>query len=354
MKRTIKALTGAVGAAALAGTYGLMAGLSQPGAPIGTAGDSPAAGLAGTDSATTVEESAAYTTVARVEGEFGFDQNVITPSDEVFSIFGTIVTALCGTSTSMTTDGKVTTDYWVNIGGDLTKAYAVNLGEMAEKNSASKIMTCSCGTSSAIATAEVTGVPLSDVVEMSGLAPDVNTVTLTGADGHATAIPLSYALENEALLVYQVNGQPLPATEGAAVQLWMPGTTAKYFTRKVANIEFTTEEVLPELEQASAEYRTKVDIMNYAGDAMFLAGEPITFEGYADDYGTPVAAVEFSLDGGEHWTTYDVEDATASKWVYWYFTYTPEAAGTYELTARAVTADGTVSPLAASTVFTVY
>jgi hypothetical protein len=48
----------------------------------------------------------------------------------------------------MTTDGKVTTDYWVEIGGDLTKAYAVNLGEMAEKNSASKIMTCSCGTSS--------------------------------------------------------------------------------------------------------------------------------------------------------------------------------------------------------------
>jgi hypothetical protein len=46
--------------------------------------------------------------------------------------------------------------------------------------------------------------------------------------------------------------------------------------------------------------------------------------------------------------TYDVEDASASKWVYWYFTYTPEAAGTYELTARAVTADGTVSPLAAS------
>ncbi len=58
------------------------------------------------------------------------------------------MTALCGTSTSMTTDGKVTTDYWVEIGGDLTKAYAVNLGEMAEKNSASKIMTCSCGTSS--------------------------------------------------------------------------------------------------------------------------------------------------------------------------------------------------------------
>lgn len=355
MKKSIKTLTGVVGTAALAGAYGIISTASQSAVPLATASAGASGRTAGADAnQITVNQTSTYTTVANVQGEFAFDQNVVTPSDEVFSIFGTIVTALCGTSASMTTDGKVTTDYWVNVGGSLEKAYSVNLGQLAESNSASKIMTCSCGTSRAIATAEVTGVPLSDVVEMSGLDPDVNTVTLTGADGHSSAIPLSYALENEALLVYAVNGQALPASDGAAVQLWMPGATARYFERKIVNIEFTAEDAVPELVQADAEHRTKINIMNYAEDATFLAGEPITFEGYADDYGTPVTAVEFSLDGGATWTSYAVDGATANKWVYWYFAYTPEAAGTYELTARAVTADGTVSPLAAAVVFRVY
>lgn len=31
-------------------------------------------------------------------------------------------------------------------------------------------------------------------------------------------------------------------------------------------------------------------------------GEPLTFEGYADDYDKAIVAMEFSLDGGTTWT----------------------------------------------------
>ena len=34
-------------------------------------------------------------------------------------------------------------------------------------------------------------------------------------------------------------------------------------------------------------------------------GRPVRFTGYAEDYGVPIAAVQFSLDGGETWTDYD-------------------------------------------------
>ncbi len=44
--------------------------------------------------------------------------------------------------------------------------------------------------------------------------------------------------------------------------------------------------------------------------------------------GENTIGVEFSLDGGKSWTGYDTQGATADKWVYWFFNYTPEAPGT--------------------------
>ena len=60
-----------------------------------------------------------------------------------------------------------------------------------------------------------------------------------------------------------------------------------------------------------------------------------------------------SLDGGKTWTTCETAGATPDKWVYWNFTYTAAQPGAYKLDARALTANGTVSPLASSIVFEV-
>lgn len=78
----------------------------------------------------------------------------------------------------------------------------------------------------------------------------------------------------------------------------------------------------------------------------FTVGDQIGFEGYADDFDVPIAAVEFSMDGGETW-------ATGSAWVYWRFDYLADAPGTYRLNVRAVTAEGRVSALASGIVFEV-
>ena len=100
------------------------------------------------------------------------------------------------------------------------------------------------------------------------------------------------------------------------------------------------------------EQRAKVSILNRA-EGEFAVGDQIAFEGYADDCGVAIAAVEFSLDGGETWTAYETPDASTNKWVYWYFTYDTQQAGTFRLDVRSRTADGKVSPMASSIVFTV-
>lgn len=79
----------------------------------------------------------------------------------------------------------------------------------------------------------------------------------------------------------------------------------------------------------------------------YYAGRPIAFSGYVDDFERPIAAMEFSLDGGTSWTAYPTEAVDKSRGVNWQFVYTPPRAGRYLLQARPVTADGTPSPLVA-------
>lgn len=73
-------------------------------------------------------------------------------------------------------------------------------------------------------------------------------------------------------------------------------------------------------------------------------GRSVTFEGYAEDYGTPIKLVQFSLDGGEHWTDYDVSESTGDLWVHWTFEYTPNQAGSYCLLVRSINERGEASP----------
>lgn len=292
-----------------------------------------------------------YAAIANVKGEFAFDQNVITPSDEVFNLFGTVATAICA-KPGFAMDKVEKEDHYVNVGGKVKKAASFTLEQLKEMESESRNAVCSCGSSAAAAQIQVTGVPLSVVVEMAGVEADANTVTVKSADGYGIALQLQYALDHEALLVYKINGQEIPAEEGS-LQLFMPATVAKYFTRQVAEIELTAEAETPEVQKMPEELRAKVSVVNRMAKDTFAVGDRLVFEGYADDMGQPIKAVEFSMDNGATWTSCETKDASGDKWVYWYFGYVTEAAGTYKLDVRAVAADGTVSPLASSVVFTV-
>ena len=195
------------------------------------------------------------------------------------------------------------------------------------------------------------GAPVHTVTALAAGRPSLGQPT-EGEESYAGEnMPLRYALDREAMIVYQFNGDELAMNQ--RTQLWVPGAVAKYFARDVVDIEVTCQAETPEIIEADAEQAAKVSIMNDAKDAVFNLGESIQFEGYADDCRSAVAAVEFSMDGGETWIVCETLNATTDRWVYWYFTIAPEAAGEYELTVRARTEDGTVSPIASSMRFAV-
>ena len=300
------------------------------------------------------EDDASYVSVANAQGAFTFNQEGVTPNDELFNVFGTALTSMCSKPATELVDveGGVA-NFYVNVGGNIKKNFTIDVRDLADDASQETMMACSCATGSPFGQAAVMGVPLSAVVEMADLEDGVNTVTAYGADGYGEPLPLQYALDKNALLVYQVNGEELKASEGSSLQLWMPETVARYFTRNIASIELTREDAVPEVASVDPVYRNKIEIKNSADGCAFEAGDEITFEGVADDCGIPIAAIEFSFDGGRTWTACDTDGATADKWVNWQFTASFEEKGDYEMTVRARTADDVVSPLSASLAFAV-
>ena len=52
-------------------------------------------------------------------------------------------------------------------------------------------------------------------------------------------------------------------------------------------------------------------------------------------------------------TLFGASSSNAEDWLYWHFDYVAVTAGIFKLDVRAVTEDGTVSPLASSVVFDV-
>lgn len=78
-------------------------------------------------------------------------------------------------------------------------------------------------------------------------------------------------------------------------------------------------------------------------------GQTITLEGYADDFGNQIDAVEISLDGGQTWASFSTAGSNAESMVHWTYSYTPRQPGVYEVSVRSVTSDGRRSPVCATT-----
>lgn len=80
-------------------------------------------------------------------------------------------------------------------------------------------------------------------------------------------------------------------------------------------------------------------------------GKPIEFSGYVDEPWDSIAAMQFSLDDGEHWTDYGIMDAAPGSGISWRFTFTPPKSGWYCLKVRAVHASGGTAEVVATTPF---
>jgi sulfane dehydrogenase subunit SoxC len=228
----------------------------------------------------------------------------------------------------------------------------------------------------AIGCAEWTGTLLTPILEEAGLLDDAVEILFSGADRgidqdveHAfeRSLPVKEALGKDALLAYEMNGQPLPPQHGYPLRLVVPdyyGVASVKWLQSITALDEPFEGVqqtVKYLYQTSEEdpgipvtRKLPRALMIPPGIPDFLTRErrlssgSVKVEGKAwSGYGK-VERVEFSSDGGKSWRDASLGDPEGPHaWTPWSHEWDAREPGTYELCARAADETGRTQPLQA-------
>jgi len=213
------------------------------------------------------------------------------------------------------------------------------------------------------------GVRLKDILAKVGLKKEAIELVLNGAEGpilektpdFIKSIPVWKALDENTLIAYSMNGQPLPHLNGAPARLIVPGWTATYWTKHIVTIDAVTKPFegfwmksayriptgkFPVVDRfLTQEVPGSTPITEIVVNSLITApggplrekpGKPIELRGIAWDGGYGVNRVEVSTDGGMNWHDATLgKDAGRFAFRQWSFRFTPAKKGSYTILAKA-------------------
>jgi DMSO/TMAO reductase YedYZ molybdopterin-dependent catalytic subunit len=225
----------------------------------------------------------------------------------------------------------------------------------------------------AVGTGEWGGTLLRELLVEADPEGDAVDVVFTGLDrgidqgvehAYERSLPVADALAGDALLAYELNGQPLPRQHGFPLRLVAPGWYGMASVKWLARIEVIDHAF--DGHQQSKKYRFRRDeadpgvpldrirpraLMVPPGIPEFLsrrrivdAGEHV-LEGRAWSGFAPIASVEVSVDRGVSWTPAELRPVNGRwAWSGWRFRWRAEP-GEHELACRARDEAGNEQPL---------
>jgi DMSO/TMAO reductase YedYZ molybdopterin-dependent catalytic subunit len=178
------------------------------------------------------------------------------------------------------------------------------------------------------------GVRLRDVLARAGVGKDAVEVAFDGADGPAMAttadfiksIPVDKALDENTLIAFEMNGQPLPHWNGFPARLIVPGWTGTYWMKHLTAIDIRKQPQggfwmnpayripagkfpgvarFPTQETAANQPITDMvvnSLVTSIHDGQRVRkGQAVEVAGIAWDGGHGIRDVEVSTDGGRSW-----------------------------------------------------
>ncbi|HEV8354653.1 MAG TPA: molybdopterin-dependent oxidoreductase [bacterium] len=188
-----------------------------------------------------------------------------------------------------------------------------------------------------ISNARWKGVRLRDVLARAGgPAPTAVKVAFRCADGYSESVPIGDAVNPSTLLVYEMNGEPLPAAHGAPLRLLIPGLFGMKNPKWITRLEVVDYDFQGYWQASGWTDDAVVKTMSKFIVASQTSGGDVELGGvaYAGDRG--IKEVEYSTDDGKTWTKAALKPALGKfTWVLWAAVWKPAAAGTVVLKVRA-------------------
>lgn len=295
-----------------------------------------------------------------VNAEITYSQDVITPVENMYYKWLKNEPADWLTDDSQIVP-EIMEQWEITVRGDMDNPFTMKLTDLVEKfGTVTQVMSSQCCINgvgdSMIFQSEVTGVPLERIFEYAQVHDDVTTFDAIAFDTYGSgknSYPMNYdfVIQNKALLVIEVNGQPLPASQGYPCATWVYNASSGNNVKQVTELVVTKQEnpahwalVGDFIDPSTGEVFSKpnMGVLTAANGQIFKLGEEIVLEGYADAWDEPIVLMEFSFDHGSTWIRVETPNNDSGRWTYWTMKFSPEEAGAYLLRMRAtsMTMDG--------------
>src|SRR5438046_2299412 len=278
----------------------------------------------------------------------------------------------------------------LTVGGRVRRSITLSLDEIKARRSTTLAVTLECAgngrarlsprpmsqpwLAEAVGTAEWTGTPLAPILEEAGVLDGAHDVVFTGLDRgvqggvdqyYERSLSLTDAMRDEVLLVYAINGLPLPPQHGFPLRLIVPGWYGMTHVKWLRSVT-VTDRAFDGYQQAAAYHYRTVEgdlgvpvtrmlpralmvppgVPDFMSRTRFVPPSIHPVEGRAWSGRAPIASVDFSSDGGRSWSAADIEEALSPyAWRRWTTLWDATKPGEYELCVRATDAAGNIQPL---------
>jgi DMSO/TMAO reductase YedYZ molybdopterin-dependent catalytic subunit len=177
------------------------------------------------------------------------------------------------------------------------------------------------------------GVRLKDLLAKAGVKPGAVEVVFDGADHGAVektpdfikSLPVDVAMDENTLVAFEMNGEPLPHWNGFPVRLIVPGWTGTYWVKQLTRVKVVSQPEkgfwmnpayrLPRGKFKTPTFKTQATDANEPITTMVVnslvtslksgqqiaRGKPLEVRGVAWDGGAGIDKVEISTDTGSTW-----------------------------------------------------
>ncbi len=197
-----------------------------------------------------------------------------------------------------------------------------------------------------ISTGEFTGVQFKRILDMAGLKPEGRFFNITAFDGFYESLGLQEATDPRTLLVYELNGEPLPPEHGYPLRIFIPNHYGMKQPKWIEHIAVTSNEGAGYWvdrgwsKLAVPKTTSAIDTASTANLDKQKQVIPIGGTAYAGERG--ISRVEIQMDGGL-WQPAElrIPPLSSLSWVQWRFE-APYSPGRHVFRVRAYDNTGTL------------
>ena len=310
-------------------------------------------------------------------GEFSWNQDSIDDQESLYSLneqyYDWDYLRMENSENGVALDQEMFDEWTITVEGEVEKPTTFNLKELIDDPDVPKethVMKWVCMINPqggpGAQQVEVTGIPLWWIEDQVGLKDTAKAIMPSAADGFMDpgGVRLDLLEGNDSLIAYEINGEPISWENGYPCICVLGGTSCGSYIKELTNINYTTatddlydipgwpstvvadtSHIYTMTGWPNDDYTALYNkpLAGFTGlkeGQVVKTGETLHITGYADGYDEQVTGFEISMDQGESWQHFDIDNADVERLVTWEYDFTPTEDGAYTIQIRTITAQG--------------